>query len=88
MGKTSFALGSLLIVAVLAVLVPLIVSRIKTVRIPIVVGEILVGVVVGKSGFNIIHNSQWLQFLQFFGLAYLMFVSGLELDFKSCGHVC
>ena len=83
MEKTSFALGSLLIVAVLAVLVPLIVSRIKTVRIPIVVGEILVGVVVGKSGFNIIHNSQWLQFLQFFGLAYLMFVSGLELDFKT-----
>ena len=83
MDKTSFALGSLLIVAVLAVLVPLIVSRIKAVRIPIVVGEILVGVVVGKSGFNIIHNSQWLQFLQFFGLAYLMFVSGLELDFKT-----
>lgn len=83
MENTSFALGSLLIVAVLAVLVPLIVSRIKAVRIPIVVGEILVGVVVGKSGFNIIHNSQWLQFLQFFGLAYLMFVSGLELDFKT-----
>lgn len=83
MENSSFALGSLLIVAVLALLVPLIVSRIKAVRIPIVVGEILVGVVVGKSGFNIIHNSQWLQFLQFFGLAYLMFVSGLELDFNT-----
>lgn len=83
MENTPFALESLLIVAVLAVLVPLVVSRIKTVRIPIVVGEILVGVVVGKSGFNIIQNSQWLQFLQFFGLAYLMFVSGLELDFKT-----
>lgn len=83
MENSSFALGSLLIVAVLAVLVPLIVSRIKAIRIPIVVGEILVGVVVGKSGFNIIHNSQWLEFLQFFGLAYLMFVSGLELDFKA-----
>lgn len=83
MENPSFALGSLLIVAVLAVLVPLLVSRIKAIRIPIVVGEILVGVVVGKSGLNIIHSSQWLEFLQFFGLAYLMFVSGLELDFKT-----
>ncbi len=83
MEKSSFALSSLLIVAVLALLVPLIVSRIKIVRIPIVVGEILLGVFVGKSGFNIIDNSQWLDFLQFFGLAYLMFVSGLELNFNT-----
>ena len=83
MEQSTFSLESLLIVAVLALLVPLLVSRIRAVRIPIVVGEILVGVVVGKSGFNIIQTSQWLQFLQFFGLAYLMFVSGLELDFKT-----
>lgn len=81
--ESTFPLWSLLIVSVLAVLVPLVVSRIRVIRIPIVVGEILVGVVVGKSGFNIIETSQWLQFLQFFGLAYLMFVSGLELDFKT-----
>ena len=83
MENSTFSLESLLIVTVLALLVPLIVSRIKVVRIPIVVGEILVGVVVGKSGFNIVQSSQWLQFLQFFGLAYLMFVSGLELDFQT-----
>ncbi|KPV42735.1 cation:proton antiporter [Alicyclobacillus ferrooxydans] len=83
MENSTFSLESLLIVTVLALLVPLIVSKIKVVRIPIVVGEILVGVIVGKSGFNIIQSSQWLQFLQFFGLAYLMFVSGLELDFKT-----
>ncbi|OFW81455.1 MAG: hypothetical protein A2201_07910 [Alicyclobacillus sp. RIFOXYA1_FULL_53_8] len=79
----SFSLYSLLIVAVLAVVVPLLVSRLQVVRIPIVVGEILVGVVFGKSGLNIIQQSDWLQFLQFFGLAYLMFISGLEIDLKS-----
>jgi len=81
--SNSFSLYSLLIVAVLAVVVPLLVSRLQIVRIPIVVGEILVGVVVGKSGFNIIQQSDWLQFLEFFGLAYLMFISGLEIDLKS-----
>lgn len=83
MGNVDFSMSSLLIVSVLAVLVPLFVSRVTWIRIPIVVGEILVGVLVGKSGFNLIHTSQWLEFLQFFGLSYLMFVSGLELDFKT-----
>lgn len=83
MGNIDFSMSSLLIVSVLAMLVPLFVSKITWIRIPIVVGEILVGVIVGKSGFNLIHPSQWLEFLQFFGLSYLMFVSGLELDFKT-----
>lgn len=81
--ESNFSLYSLLIVAVVAVLVPLIVNRIRGVRIPIVVGEILAGVVIGKSGFNLVQQSQWLQFLEFFSLAYLMFVSGLETDLKA-----
>ncbi|RIV17271.1 hypothetical protein D2Q93_15585 [Alicyclobacillaceae bacterium I2511] len=81
MENTQFSLGSLLIVMLLALVVPVAVSRIQAFRIPIVVGEILVGIVVGKSGLNWVVQSQWLQFLQFFGLAYLMFVSGLEIDF-------
>jgi Kef-type K+ transport system membrane component KefB len=59
--NTGFSLASLLIVTALGLLVPLIVTRIRAVRIPIVVGEIIAGVVVGKSGFNIIQNSEWLQ---------------------------
>jgi Kef-type K+ transport system membrane component KefB/Trk K+ transport system NAD-binding subunit len=79
----NFSLSSLVIVTTLALLVPLVVSRIKMFRVPIVVGEIIVGVIVGKSGLNLIAQSQWLQFLEFFGLAYLMFVSGLEIDFQA-----
>jgi Kef-type K+ transport system membrane component KefB len=81
MESSAFSVTSLLIVSLLALLVPLLVNRIRAFRIPIVVGEILAGIVVGKSGFNIIHTSDWLNFLQFFGLSYLMFVSGLEIDF-------
>lgn len=81
MDGANFSVTSLLIVSLLALLVPLLVSRLRGLRVPIVVGEILIGIVVGKSGFDIIHQSQWLSFLQFFGLSYLMFVSGLEIDF-------
>lgn len=81
MDGTNFSMTSLLIVSLLALLVPLLVSRLRGIRVPIVVGEILIGIIVGKSGFNIIQPSQWLSFLQFFGLSYLMFVSGLEIDF-------
>ncbi|MCF8566171.1 cation:proton antiporter [Alicyclobacillus tolerans] len=83
MEGNTFSLYSLLIVTSLALIVPLVVSRIRSFRIPIVVGEILVGVIVGKSGFNIIVSSDWLKFLEFFGLAYLMFISGLEIDLRA-----
>lgn len=83
MDSSGFSLYSLLIVSLLALVVPLLLSRIRFVNIPIVVGEIVAGVIVGKSGFNIIQQSEWLQFLEFFGLAYLMFVSGLEIDFQA-----
>jgi Kef-type K+ transport system membrane component KefB len=42
----------LLLVVFLAFLVPIVVSRFKRLRLPIVVGEILVGIIVGRSGFG------------------------------------
>ena len=81
--NSNFSLYSLLTVSVLAVVVPLLVNRLRVIKVPIVAGEILVGVLFGKSGFNLIQQSVWLQFLQFFGLSYLMFVSGLEIDLKT-----
>lgn len=82
MEGTHFSLTSLLIVTVLSFLVPLFVKRIKKIYIPVVVGEILVGMIIGKSGFDIIEMDTALEFIQFFGLAYLMFVAGLEIDFS------
>lgn len=70
----------LLILAGLAFLVPLLASRFKKLPIPVVVGEILLGIVIGRSGFDLIHYDSRLQFLSEFGLAYLMFLSGLEVD--------
>jgi len=72
---------SLLIITALAAVVPLISSRFRLVQLPIVVGEIIAGVIIGRSGFNLVEPSETLAFLAEFGFTYLMFLSGLEVDF-------
>ncbi len=72
---------SLLLITGLAVTVPLLTSRLRRFYIPIVVGEIVAGMVVGQSGLNLIEASEILDFLAEFGFAFLMFLSGLELNF-------
>ncbi len=72
----------LLIIILLATFVPVILKNLKFIPIPIVVGEIIAGMIIGKSGFNLIGESSQLDFLYTFGFAFLMFLSGLEIDFK------
>lgn len=71
---------SILIISLLAFVTPIIINAIKQVKIPYVVGEIVVGLIVGKSCLNIVHDDSWVLFLSNLGLAYLMFLSGLEID--------
>ncbi len=74
----------LLIVVILAFIVPVVLSRFKRIRLPIVVGEILAGIVIGRSGFQLIRTDDAvLDFLAEFGFIFLMFLSGLEIDFSS-----
>ncbi len=79
MGETAFL--PLLLITVLAAAVPLLSASFCKIQIPIVVGEILVGMIIGKSGLNLVHESPSLAFLAEFGFAFLMFLSGLEVDF-------
>lgn len=84
---TELQLLPLLFVSLLAFAVPILASwfnRCTNLRIPAVVGEIFCGIIIGKSFLNLIsdtHAIPWLEFLQLFGLAFLMFLSGLEIDF-------
>lgn len=80
-GHNSEVLFSLLLITALAALVPLLATRFQRFRVPIVVGEILVGIVIGKSGFHLVAENEIIQFLAWFGFIFLMFLSGLELDF-------
>ncbi|MEO8287041.1 MAG: monovalent cation:proton antiporter family protein [Chloroflexota bacterium] len=71
----------LLLITLLAVAVPLLVSRIKVIRLPGVVGEIIAGMVIGQSGLDLVEHSPTLDFLAEFGFVFLMFLSGLEVNF-------
>lgn len=73
---------SLLLISILAFLLPLAVSKMKKVKIPVVIAEIIAGIILGKSGFNVIQKDVWIEFLSLFGFAYLMFLSGVEIDFS------
>ncbi len=72
---------TLMIITTLAVIVPIVFHRIPRIELPIVIGEIMAGIIIGKSGFNLIDSSEILDFLAEFGFAYLMFLAGLELNF-------
>ncbi len=70
----------LLLVLFLAFLVPLLLSRFK--RVPVVVGEIVAGVMIGHSGLNLVGANPTLEVMSDIGLAFLMFLAGMEIDFS------
>ncbi|MDF2903024.1 MAG: Na+/H+ antiporter-like protein [Bacillus sp. (in: firmicutes)] len=74
---------SLFIVIIFAFLTPIMQHRLKLTIIPVVVAEILIGLIIGKSGFNIVHEDMWLETLSTLGFIFLMFLSGLEIDFTA-----
>jgi trk system potassium uptake protein TrkA len=79
---TEISFIPLLVVIALAFLVPLLLSHLKGLTIPIVVGEIIAGIIVGQSGLNLVQEGPVLRILSILGFAYLMFLSGLEIDFS------
>ncbi len=80
--ETSATLIPLLLVTGLAVAVPLIAARFRRISVPVVVLEILAGILIGRSGFNLVEPQSTLEFLAEFGFAFLMFLAGLEVDFS------
>lgn len=67
-------------VILLGILVaPLISTKIK---IPVLIVEVIYGIIIGKSFLNIVTEIEWLRFFSFFGLVYLLFLAGLEIEFE------
>lgn len=84
MREPSSSFVPLLLVLLLALVVPLLISRFKRLSLPIVVGEILAGVVVGRSGFGWVTNGdEMLTLLSELGFVFLMFLAGMEIDFSN-----
>ena len=68
------------ILLVVILVVPIIFERL---RLPGLIGLILSGILIGQSGWNLfkVDNSVW-EFLSNIGLAYVLFVAGLEVDLE------
>ncbi|MGD6957987.1 monovalent cation:proton antiporter family protein [Rossellomorea aquimaris] len=74
---------SLVIVILVAFLTPILLHKFKLNFIPVVIAEIIMGLIIGKSGFNIVYQDMWLETLSTLGFIFLMFLSGLEIDFTA-----
>ena len=56
-------------------------ARFKISTVPTAIAEIIVGIIVGSSGFNIVVSTHDLTFLSNLGVILLMFLSGMEINF-------
>lgn len=72
---------SLFLVVLLALVIPIFMARFKISTVPTAIAEIIVGIIVGSSGFNIVVSTHDLTFLSNLGVTLLMFLSGMEINF-------
>lgn len=78
--EATYSFTPLMIVLVLAFAVPILLSRLR--QIPVVVGEIVAGLIVGGSVLGLVHEDSILALMGDIGLAFLMFLAGMEIDFN------
>jgi Kef-type K+ transport system membrane component KefB len=78
MPEASFT--NLVVVAAIAVAAPMLVGFFPRIRVPAVVLEIVAGIVVGPSGLGWVEIDEPVEILALMGLAFLLFLAGLEID--------
>ncbi|WP_416151233.1 monovalent cation:proton antiporter family protein [Salipaludibacillus sp. HK11] len=74
---------SLVIVVSIAFIIPVLLHKLRLNVIPVVVAEIIAGIIIGRSGFDLVTPDIWLETLSLLGFIFLMFLSGLEIDFTA-----
>ncbi len=74
--------SGLLVVAAIAFSVPLLLGFAPALRPPAVVLELVAGIVVGPSGLGWVELDEPIEVLALVGLAFLLFLAGLEIDFE------
>lgn len=73
---------SLLVIAAAAVVAPLLAELLKRWRVPGVLFELLLGIIVGPAVLGWVEVNEFVAGLAEFGLAVLFFIAGYEIDFK------
>ncbi len=74
--------GGLLIVVAVGFAAPFLLGLFPRVKLPSVVLEIIAGIVIGPSVLGIVHVDQSIEVIAVIGLAFLLFLAGLEIDFS------
>jgi Kef-type K+ transport system membrane component KefB len=69
-------------IGLLILLATLVALALKTIKLPPLLAYLLTGVIAGPWGLNLISEQQLLLGLSSFGIAFLLFLVGLELDLK------
>lgn len=72
---------ALVIVLLAALMTPLLMAKFKMTYLPTAVAEIIVGIILGTSGFHLIVATPTLTELSTLGVTVLIFLSGMEIDF-------
>lgn len=72
---------SMFLVMLAALLIPILMARFKISGVPTAVAEIVMGILIGKSCFNIVQVTSDLTQLSSLGVIILMFLLGMEIDF-------
>lgn len=70
----------LFVVFVVAWSVPMLLSWLQINKVPAVIVEIIMGVIIGPSVLNLVTDEPYLKFLSYTGFLFLIFLSGLEID--------
>lgn len=73
---------SLLITLFAALATPLILARFKITRVPGAVSEIIMGIIIGKTGLNLVQPDMTLRYLANLGVIMLIFLGGMEINFS------
>jgi len=68
-----------LIIILFAITIAPVISRYT--HLPVIVIELIIGIIIGKSFLDIVPSNTLFDFFSSFGLIFLMFLAGLEMDF-------
>src|SRR3954467_6534616 len=79
---TDLHFGGLLLVVTVAFAAPFLLGLVPKVRLPSVVVEIVAGIVIGPSVLGWVHVDEPIAVLALIGLAFLLFLAGLEIEFE------
>ena len=74
--------SGLVIVAAIAFTAPLVLGLVPALRLPAVVLELVAGIAIGPSGLGWVELDEPIRVLSLVGLAFLLFLAGLEIEFE------